>query len=264
MPAESSVKGLDYIEVNWNDFAYVQYATNLDYLCNSAMIFEQLHSLQVKPNKVLLYPLEWGAPSDEPIAPPENRTQDPSELFLLQKIREEFNVILKPVTLIHLESDEEYWASSFTKLQIFNMTEYKRMLVMDSDSTVHQSLDRLFLLPHATVAAPRSYWSDAVHGDRIILTSLLMLVEPSPSQSKRIISALEHRGKNDYDMEIINDLYKDDCLILPHRGLSLLSGELRRKTHNNYMGSSTDIWNATLELEKTAMVHFSDYPYPKV
>lgn len=256
--------GTDYIKVNWNDFAYVQYATDIDYLCNSAMIFEQLHNLQVKAQKVLIYPIEWGVPGEDTLLPPEDPEKDTKEQFILQRIRDDFDVTLKPVALIRLDSDQEYWASSFTKLQIFNMTEYKRLLYMDSDSTVHQSLDHLFLAPHSTVAAPRSYWSETVHGDRIVLTSMIMLVEPSPVQATRIVNALKNRGSNDYDMEIINDLYKDDCLILPHRGLALLSGDLRRETHNHYMGGSGEKWNATVELEHTAVIHFSDYPYPKV
>lgn len=253
----------DFIPINWSDFAYLQYATDKTYLCNSLMIFEQLHTLKTRPRKVLIYPIEWGIPGYEALTT-ESGDIDPSEQYLLQKARDDYGVELRPVPVISLESDQEYWASSFTKLQIFNMTDYKRVLVMDSDSTVHKSLDYLFLAPQTTLAAPRSYWNQVIYGERIVLTSLLMLIEPSEQQAKRVVKAMETRGNNDYDMEIINDLYKNDCLILPHRGLTMLSGDLRRQTHRQYMGSSTDTWNSTKELENTALVHFSDYPYPKV
>lgn len=55
----------DLIYVNWAEFAYVQYATSIDYLCNSVMIFEQLHHLETKPGKLLLYPEEWGLPIEK-------------------------------------------------------------------------------------------------------------------------------------------------------------------------------------------------------
>lgn len=253
----------DSINVNWTEFAYVQYATEIDYLCNSLMLFEQMHNLEIKPEKVLLYPKEWGVPEEGPL-PDYNVTEGPNELYLIQKARDEFGVKLKPTQVIRLASHQEYWAASFTKLQIFNMTEYKRILVMDSDSTLHQSLDHLFLSPPAIVAAPRAFWNKPVHGDRIVLTSLLMLIQPSHEQAERVVKAIETRGGNDYDMEIVNDLFKDDCLVLPHRGLTFLTGDLRHQSHPQYMGSWTDPWNATVEMNNTALVHFSDYPYPKV
>lgn len=253
----------DSINVNWTEFAYVQYATEIDYLCNSLMLFEQMHNLEIKPEKVLLYPKEWGVPEEGPL-PAYNVTEGPNELYLIQKARDEFGVKLKPTKVIRLTSHQEYWAASFTKLQIFNMTEYKRILVMDSDSTLHQSLDHLFLSPPAIVAAPRAYWSKPVRGDRILLTSLLMLIQPSKEQAERVVQAMEARGGDDYDMEIVNDLFKDDCLVLPHRGLAFLSGDLRVQSHSQYMGSWTDPWNVTEEMNRTALVHFSDYPYPKV
>ena len=33
------------VGVDWSQFAYTQYVTNLDYLCNSVMLFERLHQL---------------------------------------------------------------------------------------------------------------------------------------------------------------------------------------------------------------------------
>jgi hypothetical protein len=34
--------------LNWSDFAYTQYVTNTNYLCNSVMLFESLHRLKSK------------------------------------------------------------------------------------------------------------------------------------------------------------------------------------------------------------------------
>lgn len=42
--------------LDWSRFAYVQYATNLQYLCNSVILFESLHRLGSKPDRLLLYP----------------------------------------------------------------------------------------------------------------------------------------------------------------------------------------------------------------
>src|SRR2546423_1182183 len=46
-------------EVEWSNFAYVQYVTHKKYLCNSVLIFEALHRLRSRPDRVLLYPSSW-------------------------------------------------------------------------------------------------------------------------------------------------------------------------------------------------------------
>ena len=71
--------------VDWSQYAYVQYATNTPYLCNSVMLFERLHSLGCKADRLLMYPSQF-SPDD-----------DSGEARLLQKARDSYNVILKPI-----------------------------------------------------------------------------------------------------------------------------------------------------------------------
>lgn len=49
-------------DVDWSQYAYVQYATNQNYLCNNIMIFEQLRALDTNAERVLIYPNYWGEP----------------------------------------------------------------------------------------------------------------------------------------------------------------------------------------------------------
>lgn len=111
--------------VNWSDYAYCQYVTNEDYLCNSVMIFESLSRLDAKADKVMMYPEEW-SPGDSNHAGK-----------LLAKARDEYSVHLVPIQVQHF-AGEITWADSFTKLLAFNQTQYKRVLSMDSDATVLQ------------------------------------------------------------------------------------------------------------------------------
>ena len=46
-------------ETDWSRFAYVQYATDEDYLCNSVIIFEALQRLGSKAERVLMYPKDF-------------------------------------------------------------------------------------------------------------------------------------------------------------------------------------------------------------
>jgi hypothetical protein len=67
---------------DWSQYAYLQYVTNSDYLCNSVMIFETLHRLGSKAERLMLVPAQFGA-------------QEGWILDLMLKARNEYNVRLK-------------------------------------------------------------------------------------------------------------------------------------------------------------------------
>ena len=125
-------------------------------------------------------------------------------------------------------------------------------------------MDDLFLLPQAAVAMPRAYW---LGFDERVLSSQIMLVEPSPHEFSRVLKTMEAGGTGDYDMEIVNTLYKDKALILPHRPYDLLTGEFAAKfddDHQKYLGDEEERWDPDAILEEAKYLHFSDWPMPKV
>ena len=77
--------------VDWTQFAYTQYVTNSAYLCNSVMIFETLHRLKSKADRVMMYP--------ENFLDPVATTATTDEGKLLIKARNEYNVKLVPVAV---------------------------------------------------------------------------------------------------------------------------------------------------------------------
>ena len=136
---------LDAPAVRWSEFAYTQYVTNLDYLCNSVMLFQILHRLESKAERLLMYPDTFHIGDGQPS----------KEVELLLKAQTDYDVKLKPVSVISMPGHDSMildrqsvinradnplgtWAESFTKLLAFNQTEYKRVLNLDSDSTVLQ------------------------------------------------------------------------------------------------------------------------------
>ncbi len=125
-------------------------------------------------------------------------------------------------------------------------------------------MDDLFLLPQAAVAMPRAYW---LGFDERVLSSQIMLVEPSPHEFSRVVKTMEAGSSGDYDMEIVNTLYKDKALILPHRPYNLLTGEFAAKPeadHQNYLGDEEEQWDPDAVLQEAKYLHFSDWPMPKV
>jgi hypothetical protein len=62
---------------------------------------------------------------------------------LLQQAQSQYYVKLRPVEVLHQHNTEqETWADSYTKLLAFNLTEFDRVLAIDSDSVVKANLPR--------------------------------------------------------------------------------------------------------------------------
>lgn len=124
-------------------------------------------------------------------------------------------------------------------------------------------MDELFLLPPSPMAAARAYWLDP---EKRVRSAQLMLVQPSEFEFNRVMSAIDAAGKNEYDMEVINTLYGDSCIVLPHRPYNLLTGEFKSKpsNHAKYLGSSEEVWDGKKIMSEAKYLHFSDWPVPKV
>ncbi len=215
------------------------------------MVFEALSRLGSRADRILFYPEEW----DTEIASPTDRDSQ-----LLVKARDWYNVKLIPVEMKLLNDDT--WNSSFTKFLAWGQTRYERILHLDSDVTVLQHLDELFLLPRAPVAMMRAYWELP---ETRVLTSLLVLLEPSEVVFERLMGATTEgkRRAGEYDMEILNRLYRDSAMVLPHQKYGLLSGEFRANNHEIYLGNDRDTWDPEQVLKEASLVHFSDWPLPK-
>jgi alpha-N-acetylglucosamine transferase len=236
--------------VDWSRFAYTQYVTNSEYLCNSVMFFESLHRLNSQADRVAMFPSRMMPTEDA----------DSDDARLLRKARDSYNVTLVPITVQHKNNADMTWADSFTKLLAFNQTQYARVLSIDSDSKLLQHMDELFLMPSAPVAMPRAYW---LYPDKEILSSQVVLIEPSDVEFARIMEKIDAASKDDYDMEIVNYLYRDSAIVIPHRRYDMVSGEFRGKNHTYYLGSDVEEWDPAAAYAEAKLIHFSDWPLPK-
>lgn len=121
-------------------------------------------------------------------------------------------------------------------------------------------MDELFLLPPCPVALPRAFWLPV---EDHVLSSQLLLVQPSAFEFTRITAAIATAGWNDYDMEIINQLYGNSALILPHRKYDLLTRAFREDHKKSYLGNDIEEWDQEKVLAEAKFLHFSDWPVPK-
>ncbi|KNG87388.1 hypothetical protein ANOM_004022, partial [Aspergillus nomiae NRRL 13137] len=205
-------------DVDWSRYAYVQYVTNTDYLCNSIMIFEALSRMNSKADRLMMFPSNFKLDNDT------------TEGKLLLKARDQYDVQLIPITVQSRHTDEE---------------------------PPPQPMDELFLLPPCPVAMPRAYWGNF---DDRVLGSYIMLVQPSEFDFNRVMNAMDTASGSEYDMEILNHLYRDSALVLPHRPYGLLTGEFRSNHHSAYLGNDIEVWDPEQVFMEAKFLHFSDWP----
>lgn len=248
-------------DVDYSRFAYTQYVTNSIYLCNSVMIFAKLASLHSKADRLMMYPSTMLPDPEAGTTPASSAIPDTDDARLIVRARDTYNVKLAPISIQHRSGSDPTWADSFTKLLAFNQTQYDRVLSLDSDSIILQHMDELFLSPPAPVAMPRAYW---LYPDSPTLSSQLVLATPSKAEFARIQAKVSSAKSEDYDMEILNDLYKDSALILPHRPYNLITGEFKdHDTHAKYLGNPDEPWDPVAVYNEAKFLHFSDFPVPK-
>ena len=66
-------------------------------------------------------------------------------------------------------------------------------------------------------------------------------------------------------MEMVNSLYRDFAMVLPHPEYDLLTGEFRGgPDHSKYLGfDEGKRWDPDEALQRAKYLHFSDWPVPK-
>ncbi len=86
-----------------------------------------------------------------------------------------------------LKKKSGHWGNTFDKIYLFGLTEFEKLVYLDSDMMVLTNIDELFDKPHmSAVAAGRTV---NPHWDR--LNSGLMVIEPAPQLTEKIAATLE-------------------------------------------------------------------------
>jgi hypothetical protein len=86
-------------KTDWSQYAYISYVTNSDYLCNSVMMFETLHRLGSKADRLMLVPAQFGA-------------EQSWILDLMLKARDDYSVRLKLIDIQSRGGDCAYFPLS--------------------------------------------------------------------------------------------------------------------------------------------------------
>ncbi len=86
-----------------------------------------------------------------------------------------------------------------TKLHVFRLIEYQKVIFLDADVLPLQPLAHLFQIPHEFAAVPDVGWPD-------IFNSGLMLLQPGNDKFKEVVSLAQSKGSWDGgDQGILNE-----------------------------------------------------------
>ena len=126
------------------------------------------------------------------------------------QILNSFNYKVIKINKIELDSNTNYqnmkhWKNTFDKLKIFELTDYDKIIYLDSDLQILQNIDELFQLPHLSgVIAGKS-----AHPEWTGINSGLIVIEPKEKELQRIIEGLKDFNTEEEfgDQDIINYYY---------------------------------------------------------
>lgn len=188
-----------------NNYSYITLLSDDSYIYGIILLHETLKSTNAK------YPLTVLVTSNvsKPI------------LCLLDQLNLKYKIISPIYNVKILEFNQKInpalaktWSYCLSKFEIFNMTEYDKVLFLDADIMILKNLDHIFQYPHMTSALDGEYfniWPDNPH-----FNSGILLIEPNKDEYQKLLTfatseAIDnwHRDECFADQEILNMYYSD-------------------------------------------------------
>ncbi len=131
---------------------------------------------------------------------------------------------------INKEAGYDHWNRTFDKLYVWTLTQFDKVVYLDSDMQVIANIDYLFDCPHMSAVRADAFNEPGL--DK--LNSGLMVIEPNISEFKGLCAILESGElhlKNMGDQDVIRAYYSDwgakEELTLPF-GLNVFYSEVTR------------------------------------
>jgi glycogenin len=140
-------------------------------------------------------------------------------VVLTKNVSEEAERSLRRVGLATLRIDRQlqraatsdsHWDDTFGKLLMFELTQFEKLVYLDSDMLVLRNLDHLFARPHLSAAVPDKLMPG--HESWVQLCSALMVIEPQARLADAImqhVPAVEARMKSFSDQDLLHEHFPD-------------------------------------------------------
>lgn len=95
-------------------------------------------------------------------------------------------------------------ATSLTKLHLFRLTQYKKIIYLDADTLILRSISNLFNLSYSFSASPDSGWPDSFN-------SGVMVCTPNEKTFDELIELMKLKGSWDGgDQGLLNEFFEKD------------------------------------------------------
>ena len=174
----------------------------------------------------------------------------PLEEWVLSKMRAMGIATVEVPPLFPMKN--RYYRHCLTKLRIFQLLQYERVVYVDADSIPLKDLNHLMLMPlDGPIAAPTAYWLPQPYW-----TSALVVVRPSIETWQRVSRQFERAVKTSvYDMEIVNEEFGAEIETVP-AGVFLLNSEWEHADRKKIFADPNDAYF------KASVVHFTSLAKP--
>ena len=103
-----------------------------------------------------------------------------------------------------------HWDNTFSKLLMFEMVQFERIVYLDGDILVLRNLDHLFERPHMSAAVPDRLMPG--HESWVQLCSALMVIEPQAGLASAImrhVPTVEAKMKSFSDQDLLHEQFPD-------------------------------------------------------
>ena len=170
------------------------------------------------------------------------------------KVLDYFNIKHKLVNSITYDNKDNVnrWNNTFDKLNVFNLTEYDKLIYLDTDMLILKNIDNLFEINRFTMVP------DIPFNDNTF-NSALMIIKPNINTYKELIDLVNLNINNNStyigDQTIINDYYKDKNVITLEKKYNAMRALY--KYEDKYKSNEV-----TKEVESPVIVHYISQPKP--
>ena len=181
---------------------YVTVLTNDNYIPGVKALKRSLRSVKSKHDLVILVP----------------KSKENELRRILQKNRipdEHCKICTKEDLVVEYPEDlhfgEHYWANTFFKLCVAKCTEFKKIILLDSDMLITNNIDHLFARPHYSAVIA----GHCGEPDYTKLNSGLMVLEPGEAFYNQLLDSIRpamyrryQEGNNIGDQDVFIEAYK--------------------------------------------------------
>ena len=164
--------------VNWKRLAHVQLARTHHDVCNSIMVFGELHRMKSPARKVLLFPKSWAAEKEAGKGAMSDPFMDSSRRLMRMAARR-YGVELRPVDPI-AESREDGVPSTYSLISAYALTDLDRTLTIETPGLLLDAspLDAVLAFTEKT---PFAMLQDTTANDGVHSQDLFLL-QPSAKE----------------------------------------------------------------------------------